>query len=43
MINHVSFLTIFHNWKFDYFKHYTSLKLVANILGVPSPKEDMGW
>lgn len=28
-------------WKFGDFKHYTSLKLMANILGVPSPKEDM--
>ncbi len=28
-------------WKFGDFKHYTSLKLLANVLGVPSPKEDM--
>ena len=28
-------------WKFGDFKHYTSLKLMANILGIPSPKEDM--
>ena len=28
-------------WKFGDYKHYTSLKLLANILGIPSPKEDM--
>ncbi len=28
-------------WKFGDFKHYTSLKLLANILGISSPKEDM--
>ncbi|UCD60968.1 MAG: 3'-5' exonuclease [Flavobacteriaceae bacterium] len=28
-------------WKFGDFKHYTSLKLMANILDIPSPKEDM--
>ena len=28
-------------WKFGDFKHYTSLKLLARILGLPSPKEDM--
>ena len=28
-------------WKFGDFKHYTSLKLLANVLGIPSPKEDM--
>ena len=28
-------------WKFGDFKHYTSLKLLARILGIPSPKEDM--
>lgn len=28
-------------WKFGDFKHYTSLKLLANILGIPSPKEDI--
>lgn len=28
-------------WKFGDFKHYTSLKLMANILGIPSPKEDI--
>lgn len=28
-------------WKFGDFKHYTSLKLMAHVLGVPSPKEDI--
>ncbi len=28
-------------WKFGDYKHYTSLRLMANVLGVPSPKEDM--
>ena len=29
-------------WKFGDFKHYTSLKLLTNILGIPSPKDDIG-
>ena len=28
-------------WKFGDYKHFTSLKLLTNILGVPSPKEDI--
>lgn len=28
-------------WRFGDFKHYTSLKLLAHVLGVPSPKEDI--
>lgn len=28
-------------WKFGDFKHYTSLNLLTNILGIPSPKEDI--
>ena len=28
-------------WKFGDFKHYTSLKLLTSILGVPSPKDDI--
>ncbi|MCL6274386.1 3'-5' exonuclease [Muricauda sp. 2012CJ35-5] len=28
-------------WKFGDYKHFTSLKLLAQVLGVPSPKEDM--
>jgi len=26
--------------KFGDFKHYSSLKLMANVLGIPSPKEE---
>ena len=28
-------------WKFGDYKHYTSLQLLTNILGVPSPKDDI--
>ncbi len=28
-------------WKFGDYKHYTSLKLMAKVLGIPSPKEDI--
>ncbi|MDG1571371.1 3'-5' exonuclease [Robiginitalea sp. M366] len=28
-------------WKFGDFKHYTSLRLLAHILGIPSPKQDL--
>lgn len=28
-------------WKFGDFKHYTSIKLLTKILGVPSPKDDI--
>ena len=28
-------------WKFCDFKHFTSLKLLAQALGIPSPKEDI--
>ena len=28
-------------WKFGDYKHFTSLKLLANVLGIPSPKEDI--
>lgn len=28
-------------WKFGDYKHFTSLKLLANILGIPSPKDDI--
>jgi len=28
-------------WKFGDYKHYTSLKLLTNILNVPSPKDDI--
>ena len=28
-------------WRFGDFKQYTSLKLLANVLGIPSPKDDI--
>ncbi|MGB5190240.1 hypothetical protein [Robiginitalea sp.] len=28
-------------WKFRDFKHHSSLRLLAYILGIPSPKEDL--
>lgn len=28
-------------WKFGDYKHYTSLALLANILGIPTPKDDI--
>ncbi|MGV6830202.1 MAG: 3'-5' exonuclease [bacterium] len=28
-------------WKFGDYKNYTSLKLLTNVLGIPSPKEDI--
>ena len=28
-------------WKFGDYKHYTSLKLLTSILGIPSPKNDI--
>lgn len=30
-----------HLWRFGDYKHYTSLKLLAAVLGVPSPKDDI--
>jgi hypothetical protein len=37
----VAHLDTLELWKFGDYKHYTSLKLLANILGIPSPKEDI--
>ena len=28
-------------WKFGDYKNYTSLKLMTNVLGIPSPKNDI--
>ena len=28
-------------WRFGDFKNYTSLKLLAEVLGIPSPKDDI--
>lgn len=37
----VSHLDTMELWKFGDYKHFTSLKLMAHVLGIPSPKEDM--
>lgn len=37
----VSHLDTLELWKFGDFKHYTSLKLLTKILGIPSPKTDI--
>src|SRR5690242_13136295 len=34
-------LDTLHMWRFGDYKHYTSLKLLAKVLGVPSPKDDI--
>ena len=30
-----------HLWRFGDFKQYTSLKLLAHVFGIPSPKDDI--
>ncbi|CAM1360386.1 3'-5' exonuclease [Tenacibaculum xiamenense] len=37
----ISHLDTMDLWKFGDYKHYTSLKLLTHVLGVPSPKEDI--
>jgi predicted PolB exonuclease-like 3'-5' exonuclease len=37
----VPHLDTLHLWRFGDFKHYTSLKLMAYVLGIPSPKDDI--
>jgi len=37
----VAHLDTMEMWKFGDFKHYTSLNLLTNILGIPSPKGDI--
>ena len=32
---------IIDHWRFGDYKHYTSLKLMAHVLGIPSPKDDI--
>lgn len=34
-------LDTLHLWRFGDYKHYTSLKLLAAVLGIPSPKNDI--
>ena len=37
----VTHLDTLELWKFGDYKHYTSLKLLTSILGIPSPKDDI--
>lgn len=37
-VNHVDTLDL---WKFGDYKHYTSLHLLASLLGIPTPKDDI--
>ncbi|HBK84051.1 MAG TPA: 3'-5' exonuclease [Flavobacterium sp.] len=37
-VNHLDTLEL---WKFGDYKHFTSLKLLTKILGIPSPKDDI--
>lgn len=37
----VAHLDTLELWKFGDYKHFTSLKLLTNILGIPSPKQDI--
>lgn len=37
----VAHLDTLELWKFGDYKHYTSLRLMAYVLGIPSPKEDI--
>ena len=37
-INHLDTMEL---WKFGDYKHFTSLKLLTSILGIPSPKDDI--
>ena len=34
-------LDTLHLWRFGDYKNYTSLKLMAHVLGIPSPKDDI--
>lgn len=37
----VPMLDTLHLWRFGDFKHYTSLKLLTAVLGIPTPKDDI--
>jgi uncharacterized protein YprB with RNaseH-like and TPR domain len=37
----VPHLDTLHLWRFGDYKHFTSLKLMAHVLGIPSPKDDI--
>ena len=36
-----SFIDTMELWKFGDYKHFTSLKLLAHVFGIPSPKDDI--
>ena len=37
----VAHLDTLELWKFGDYKHFTSLKLLTKVLGIPSPKDDI--
>lgn len=37
----VNFIDTLDLWKFGDYKHYTSLNLLTNVFGIPSPKDDI--
>jgi uncharacterized protein YprB with RNaseH-like and TPR domain len=37
----IAHLDTMHMWKFGDYKHYTSLKLLAHVFGLPTPKDDI--
>ena len=37
----VPYLDTLHLWRFGDYKHYTSLSLMAHVLGIPTPKDDI--
>ena len=37
----VPHLDTLHLWRFGDYKHYTSLSLMAHVLGIPTPKDDI--
>ncbi len=37
----INFIDTLDLWKFGDYKHYTSLKLLTHIFGIPSPKDDI--
>jgi 3'-5' exonuclease len=37
-VNHIDTMQL---WRFGDYKHYTSIKLLAKVLGIPSPKDDI--
>ncbi len=37
----VKFIDTMELWKFGDYKHYTSIELLSNVFGIPSPKDDL--